>query len=465
MQPVPSYDIPRLHSGEEPDEEGGAWNGEEEDDPPRRDSFNELSRQAYEKGREVNEEPESLYDRPPARPVEHESYSSEATYAPEPARSGYSPVQSQSASYDPYAPGQHESAMKPSDTQYESSYAPPPAGTGYSPVQSRQASYDPYGPGQHQIPAKESDSSYAPPPARSGYSPIQSQSASYDPYAPGRQDAALARQAQGAAASAPYNPYAPSSMSPRESLNESSSLGLSSLGSSAPPRQDTYDSPYAPARPAAEQYTPGADTHLRVASPGYGTDYGTSPPANNYFSAMESAPADQTYTPQQVLEQRPVSEDPLGRSTLAARNAPIAIFGFGGVLITAFPGMANAQNEAVGGHARTASYGYASGRGQLWIRSVSDLVSESALKSSETIFPGPLVLDPSSAKGAAGDKKKKEAVLEYLKARVEETEKGLPYLKTSANATRREQEGKLVLLRLLLAMIIGDGKLTGRYVF
>jgi hypothetical protein len=149
---------------------------------------------------------------------------------------------------------------------------------------------------------------------------------------------------------------------------------------------------------------------------------------------------------------------------LAARNAPIAIFGFGGVLITAFPGIANVQNEAAGGHARTASYGYASGRGQLWIRSVSDLVSESALKSNETVFPGPLVLDPSSAKGAAGDKKKKEAVLAYLKARVDETEMGLPYLKTSANATRREQEGKLVLLRLLLAMIVGEGKLTGRWV-
>jgi hypothetical protein len=124
--------------------------------------------------------------------------------------------------------------------------------------------------------------------------------------------------------------------------------------------------------------------------------------------------------------------------------------------------MANAHNESAGGHGRTASYGYASGRGQLWIRSVSELVSESALKSNETVFPGPLILDSSSAKGAAGDKKKKEAVLDYLRARVEETEKGLPYLKTSANATRREQEGKLVLLRLLMAMIIGEGKLAGR---
>jgi hypothetical protein len=462
--PASSFAIPQLHSGTEPDEEGGAWNNDEEDDYQRHDSTND-SRVPYENHRRVNDEPEDIYGRPPAR-QERDSYGSEATYAPAPARSGYSPVQSQSASYDSYGPGQDEAPTKESgsDDRYESNYAPAPTRSGYSPVQSgyspvqsRQASYDPYGPGQHDAPAKETGSTYAPPPARSGYSPVKQHSASHDPYGPGQHDAAPTRNAP--PTSAPYNPYAPTSLSPRAPLVEPSSLGLSSL-SSAAPGQNTYDSPYAPARPAADQYTPGADNHLRVASPG--TEYGTSPPANNYFSALASGPADQTYTPQQVLDQRPVSEDPLGRSTLAARNAPIAIFGFGGVLITAFPGIANVQNEAAGGHARTASYGYASGRGQLWIRSVSDLVSESALKSNETVFPGPLVLDPSSAKGAAGDKKKKEAVLAYLKARVEETEMGLPYLKTSANATRREQEGKLVLLRLLLAMIIGEGKLTGR---
>jgi hypothetical protein len=457
--PVSSFAIPQLHSGTEPDEEGGTWNNDEEDDFERRDSLND-SRRPYENEREVNDEPEDIYGRPPAR-QEHDSYGSDATYAPAPARSGYSPVQAQSASYDPYGPGQHEAPTKESrsDDRHES-YAPAPARSGYSPAQSgyspqpRQASYDPYGPGQHDAPAQETGSNYAPPQARSGYSPVKQHTASYDPYGPAQHDTSTTRDAP--PTSAPYNPYAPSTLSPR---TEQSSLGLSSFGSTAP-GQNTYDSPYAPARPAADQYTPGADNHLRVASPG--TEYGTSPPTNNYFSAIAPGPADQTYTPQQVLDQRPVSEDPLGRSTLAARNAPIAIFGFGGVLITAFPGIANVQNEAAGGHARTASYGYASGRGQLWIRSVSDLVSESALKSNETVFPGPLVLDPSSAKGAAGEKKKKEAILAYLKARVDETEMGLPYLKTSANATRREQEGKLVLLRLLLAMIVGEGKLSGR---
>ena len=173
-----------------------------------------------------------------------------------------------------------------------------------------------------------------------------------------------------------------------------------------------------------------------------------------------TASQDTTYVPQQVLEQKPIAEDPLGRSTLAARNAPIAVFGFGGVLVTGFPGRAESDTSL--GHHRTPSYGYASGRGQLWIRTVSDLASTSALKPNDNVFPGPLVLDPSTPKGGAGEKKKKESVIAYLEARAEEIEKGLPYLKSSASQAKREEEGKLVLVRILLAMVVGDGKLLGK---
>jgi hypothetical protein len=263
------------------------------------------------------------------------------------------------------------------------------------------------------------------------------------------------------------------------SPQQSSSLGLSSLHQNSQSDTNPYGPPvqrstgYTPDISQTDQYTPSAprsaydayaapqqNDHLRVASPGYTSDYGTSPPGNNYFSGLSAGPADHTYTPQQVLDQKPLSEDPLGRSTLAARNKPLAIFGFGGVILASFPGMANMDNETLG-HSRTPSYGYASGRGQLWIRNISDVVSESALKTSETPFPGPLVLDPTTSKTAANDKKKKEAVLSYLNSRAKEIEMGLPYLKTSANQTRREQEGKFVLIRVLIAMVTGDGKLSG----
>jgi hypothetical protein len=172
------------------------------------------------------------------------------------------------------------------------------------------------------------------------------------------------------------------------------------------------------------------------------------------------ARGDDTYVPQQVLEQRPIQEDPLGRCTLAARNLPLAVFGFGGTMITAFPGLADDPNSPT--HVRKPSYGYASGRGQLWIRNVSELVAPSALSTNDTVFPGPLVFDLASPKSAANDKKKKEAVVKYLEARADEIEKGLPYLKSSASSARREEEGKLVLVRVLAAMILGDGRLSGK---
>ena len=169
---------------------------------------------------------------------------------------------------------------------------------------------------------------------------------------------------------------------------------------------------------------------------------------------------DETYTPQQVLDQRPVSEDPLGRSTMASRNVPLAVFGFGGVLVTGFPGVAEVESST--DQASLPSYGYASGRGQLWIRTMSEVASASALTPSANAFPGPLILDSATPKGAGGDKKKREAILAYLDSRADEIEKGLPYLKSSASHARREEEGKLVLIRLLTAMIRGDGKLSGK---
>lgn len=257
-----------------------------------------------------------------------------------------------------------------------------------------------------------------------------------------------------------YNPYAPSTSS--VPIDQSQYAPQPAANTSQPPahtrQSSTYD-PYAPGS-SAGLLNPN-DTYSRQppASSYNGSDLGMSPPQPSYFQAMAN-PSDNTYVPQQVLEQRPVAEDPLGRSTLAARNAPLAVFGFGGVLITGFP--AQAETDSSMSHHRTPSYGYASGRGQLWIRTVSDLASTSALKPNDNVFPGPLVGDPSTPRGAAGEKKRRDAVIVYLQARAEEIERGLPYLKSSASQAKREEEGKLVLVRILLAMVLGDGKLSGK---
>jgi hypothetical protein len=311
----------------------------------------------------------------------------------------------------------------------------------------------------------DSEASYAPyvPPYMSsqpvsgltaGYQSRGYEPSSYDPAPPSHIPNSYVPLSNELSDHVTYAPQASQSTAPSHSFNQydrqtnTSHYGPTSHGSSA-----------------SKLPAPPVDMYARTASPGYTSEYGTSPPQANYFQSMGPTTTDETYVPQQVLEQRPVSEDPLGRCTLAARNAPLAVFGFGGFVITAFPGSADdEQGRSALGHVRLPSYGYASGRGQLHIKNISDLVAPSALKSNDFTFPGPLVLDSVTPKGGAGDKKKREAVMGYLEARAEEIEKGLPYLKTSASGARREEEGKLVLVRLLMAMLTGDGKLSGRLV-
>lgn len=480
---IQSSPNPVLHSGqEEPDEEGGGGDWYNDDELRNRPP---VSHHREDPGPPDEEESvaalPSLDEAGADKPVQHRppvqtKSSNYDQYAPPPSRSS---AKSPREAYHPYRRASTTSPLKTRRDGYET----------YQPVEDDAAAstppqttpYDPYAPSAVQ----ERPSSQSPRQSLTG--PL-SHAGSYEPYKVD-EDTDFRPQQHNT-----YDPYAPSASQERPSqraAQQPSSLGLSTLQHGGQNSTDAYAPPiqrstgymsetqarphsqqidqYAPPAPqsaydpyAAPQNDINAGSHLRVASPGYNSEYGTSPPGNNYFSSSASGPADHTYTPQQVLDQKPLSEDPLGRSTFDAQNKPLAIFGFGGVLLTSFPGMANADNETLS-HARTPSYGYASGRGQVWIRTLSEVVSESALKSSETQFPGPLVLDPTSTKTAATDKKKKDAVLVYLNSRAEEIEKGLPYLKTSANSTRREQEGKLVLIKVLIAMVTGDGRLSGRY--
>lgn len=345
--------------------------------------------------------------------------------------------------YNPYGSGRRESMDQPAPTVYNP-YAP-----SSSPKKNVQA-------------LRDSHNAYAPPGRSSNEYSRQSDSGSftqgrqssdqdeYNPYAPAPASSQQTRAAyvpsshsasnHGAKAD-DYNPYG-ARTSPVKSFTSPAGL-QSSL-----PSQPVYD-PYAPTsvskQKTADVYSPGLDAYGRTDSPAQA----------NYFQSMGAVgTADSTYVPQQVLEQRPVSEDPLGRCNPEARNNPLAIFGFGGVLITSFPAAAEESTNAP-------SYGYASHRGLISIRPVADVVESSALGTSSVAFPGPLVNDPAVTKGAAGEKKRREAVLAYLSARAEEIERGLPYLKSSASRARREEEGKLVIVRTLAAAIEGDGKLLG----
>ncbi|WWC70316.1 uncharacterized protein I206_104266 [Kwoniella pini CBS 10737] len=336
----------------------------------------------------------------------------------------------------PAARSQHNATYgafpPPVDTPSEDPYAPSSSSLGLSMRRSpkktaHMPSYEPHVPTRQNVIDLTKDA-YDPPRPNGDYS--------NDKYAPSASDTSPKKS----------QAYPPRTQPSRASTRSYEPSIYSPPSNTKPLSIPPSSNPYAPAR---------------TASPSQNSGYGFSPPANNYFQPMHTASqsADDTYIPQQVLEQRPVSEDPLGRTTLAARNTPIAVFGFGGTLITAFPGAAE-SGDFHKGHSRMPSYGYASGRGQLWIRSISEVAAPTALKI-DSAFPGPLVFDSTTPNGAAGDKKKREAVLAYLNNRAEEIEKGLPYLKSSANKARREEEGRLVLIKILRALVIGEGNLAG----
>lgn len=351
------------------------------------------------------------YARPVSQPRSGHQYKASDPYAPsQPSHSRQTSVQDP---YNPYAPASSQTQADPYNPYAPSAPQPPSdpynpyAATPASPVNKKQEPYNPYSPTSTK---KESFSTYEPP-------------------------------------SSDYNPYAPSKTSPQQAFS-SYMASPPTIGGALPgTRTSAYD-PYAPKSattgPTNDLYAPGLDN-------AYG-QRAVSPPQPNYFQSM--GPLDSTYVPQQVLEQRPVSEDPLGRCAPSAHNIPLAVFGFGGVLITKFPGSADDDVDAP-------SYGYASHRGLIHIRPIAEVAETTALSTNSVSFPGPLVFDPATPKGAAGDKKRREAVLSYLSARTEEIERGLPYLKSNASVKRRDEEAKLVMMRILTALVEGDGRVFG----
>lgn len=516
MQSLGLEDEVAAESGAWDEEDGADWNPPAPGPPPRHS-------EGYE--RSPIKPPSPVKSGPPTSAYEPGTGGHQATsptkqqrqpYESSEPASGYEPTPyqpPQPAASDPYSAEPFTTGAQqkePSLSQYQSMPAPSteynPYGT--TPEHQRQAAaeYNPFGPSipekvptaeynLHESAPQQAPSEYnpykpsspqkaAPPPAEyNPYGPSSpqkstQQTAEYNPYdAPARRSSEYGRssfeqarpshernfsQTNAYAPSAPapssqsaeYNPYATAPEQHRQSaeLNPWNStvspqmLGNPSLPQPRQPsfsRSSGHQAPYDPYAPRGS-----LDAH-RGMSPTQ--DMGVTPPPNAFFQSMN---ADPTYVPQQVLEQRPVSEDPLGRCTAAARDVPIAMFGFGGYLITALPGSGAGSPDAP-------QYGYGSYRGLVNIRPVSEVIESSAISTNETPFPGPLIFNPSIPKGAAGEKKKRESVLSYLAARTEEIERGLPYLKSSASSARREEEAKLTIVRILTALVEGDGRLFG----
>ncbi|KAG8746947.1 Protein transport protein Sec16A [Ceratobasidium sp. 414] len=400
-------------------------------------------------------------------------------YTPMYGASPYSDVQTSPpkklASADPYAP-----TNKPADP-----YAPTnkPAADPYAPM--HKPATDPFAPAKAAEPHPPSKFTggptqrvtysppnglarvYTPPPARNGtLSSRKSSLASVkDAYAPAKDPYAPPAPAKDAYAPPNKDPYAPSTNADHYAPPKAMPRDIKRPASTA------YDPPMpaVPQQPHASSYTPGVPAQMyaprrdsRAQDHGDASDYEGSGGYVSRYNYSSVDPYQPNGTPAAYV---PVNNgtDPLGRHD---SRAPVIVFGFGGRLITSFPGL----SELTGG------FDVSLGRkaAPIQIRTLHKIIPESAVENSTAVFPGPLFSDPGSptkslvsvAAGGSGAKTKKVAVIKYLGERAEEIERGLGYLAVDAGVTpgpseRSKAEGKLVLVLLLKIMVESDGKLSG----
>ncbi|TCD71886.1 hypothetical protein EIP91_000018 [Steccherinum ochraceum] len=152
------------------------------------------------------------------------------------------------------------------------------------------------------------------------------------------------------------------------------------------------------------------------------------------------------------------SNDPLGRTSV---KVPIVSFGFGGKLATCFHGASS--NIGVGFDVALSSRQST----DVHVRTIQNIIPQSALDNSSVAYPGPLFSDPGSPTAslvrtgaAARTGTKKAKVIKYLEERAEEIARGLGYMHLDSLEGRRA-EARHTLLLVLKVMVENDGKLSG----
>ena len=176
------------------------------------------------------------------------------------------------------------------------------------------------------------------------------------------------------------------------------------------------------------------------------------------YSNVSTAPTYAPYAPSPSLLG---TNDPLGR---ASARVPVISFGFAGRFVTCFH---SAGETASGFDVSLTSRQTTS----VQLRTLHEVIPASAIDSSASSYPGPLFSDPGTSTisivrtvgvgNSTNIKAKKALVLGWLGERAEELSSGVAHL-PSGSQERYNAEGKLVLVRLLKAMVDSDGQLSGR---
>ena len=347
-----------------------------------------------------------------------------------------SPQKWASPPHDPYKPS-------------GSSVRHPPPTNQFVPTQTTSTLYDPSKPTVHSTPGSVPDPMPSSPPinghgSRSGslrsslestrphipqydYSPpVRSSSPASIRSQPGGYTSSALKSEYGSS----YDPYAPSNRT-RSTTNGT----ISSVTSDA----------YSPRRQSSE-----AQDHTP-----YGSKFGYPDRPSSRTEVLLTAPAYPTYAPSPSLLG---TNDPLGR---ASARVPVFSFGFGGKIVTCFHG---AEMSSAGFDVALSSRQSR----EIHLRSLHQLVPQSALEDTTVVYPGPLFGDSGSPAvslvrpGASTQAKTKKAkVVKYIEDRIAELSSVVAYASTGL-FERGRSEGKLALFSLLKVMVENDGKLSGR---
>lgn len=302
----------------------------------------------------------------------------------------------------------------------------------------------------------------------------------YDPYAPAhhsRQNSDASHTGStysNARASSPMpaDPYAPPkpSIAPRKDSTASSihsSYGRGSLVGVT----DTYQGSYVPttgsqrvqSRQSQHSYDGEYTSRYNYThDPNLGVADGRQNTAADVddvgYSNVLAAPTYAPYAPSPSLLG---TNDPLGR---ASARVPVISFGFGGKLVTCF----HSAGETASGFDVSLTSRHST---SVQLRILHEVIPASAMDSSASSYPGPLFSDPGASSislartvgvGTANNVKAKRAlVTTWLAERSEELSRGVAHI-PSGSQERHNAEGKLVLIRLLKAMVDNDGQLSGR---
>lgn len=350
-----------------------------------------------------------------------------------------------------------------------SGYGSPKKATFGSPpkvVPRRLDSYDPYGPPSSNLTAVSGSQGPTRAVSFDSYPPeIPSSTTSYDSYPPALPSSTQSYDPSSTSQYGAYDPPQPPSRADSVSDSYASYPTTSVTRASEEPSYDPYAAAPSDGNLSAPSNYSYSSTYL--ASPSAAISNGVRrhsydetsvrDPYSNYATPL-TTPAGPYGTLQRQSSASSFAATAEADLELDRSPAPIVSFGFGGRMVLVFPGESSSSYGGYGVPSTSDSTPTT-----IHIRKISEMYSPSE----STTFPGPIFMD--GGKSNAGKKRKESAF--WLDQRVSELEEEVKYLGPvgsrglAGDEQHRKIGTRLILVKLVKALVENEGKLSGTYVW